>query len=161
MYSEQVETKADSPAHVGEYMIHLLRMLKVRNAMRTRYPTISPTISLRDAAEIMRMHGVRAVPVVEDSRLVGVISMEDVYKVRDRKLEDVRVNEIMVRNVIVAYPDESLLDVMHRIVENQISILPVVERGGKRLLGVVTMQCIIRAYDKAMEELKEAREEEK
>lgn len=45
--------------------------------------TISPSTSLNEAVELMRSHAVRRLPVVEDGRPIGIVSIGDLAVERD------------------------------------------------------------------------------
>lgn len=57
-----------------------LDMLTVREVMRYRSPITTPDAELYDAAALMNDWRVRLVPVIEDRRLVGIISRGDVLR---------------------------------------------------------------------------------
>jgi CBS domain-containing protein len=58
---------------------------------------------------------------------------------------------VAVRNVICAYPDENMKQVMDRLYENNVGRLPVVERKmPKKLIGIVTRTDAIYAYENYM-----------
>ncbi len=60
---------------------YLLAKLNVENIM-TRDPiTIAPTATIREAAQLMLEHKIGGVPVVEDEKLVGIITESDIVRV--------------------------------------------------------------------------------
>ena len=65
--------------------------------------------------------------------------------------------DIMTKNVIVTYPDESLHDVLHKMTTNGIGRMPVVSRQTGQLLGIVTRTDVMKAYDNVAETLTEAK----
>ncbi|MEX5721537.1 CBS domain-containing protein [Geodermatophilus maliterrae] len=58
--------------------------------MTAEVRTCVPTASVHDLARLMTEHRVRHVPVVEDGRLLGIVSIGDVVKARLDELEDER-----------------------------------------------------------------------
>jgi CBS domain-containing protein len=56
----------------------------------------------------------------------------------------------MTKNVVAVSPENSLLDVMNKIVTNNVGQLPVVEGASGRLVGIITLTDAIRAYDKVV-----------
>ncbi len=60
---------------------YLLAKLNVESIM-TRDPiTIAPTATIREAAQLMLEHKIGGVPVVEDEKLVGIITESDIFRV--------------------------------------------------------------------------------
>lgn len=57
------------------------RFYPVASAMRRDVPTVSADDSLLDAYSRMRSAGIRALPVVENGRLIGMLSMEDISEI--------------------------------------------------------------------------------
>jgi len=64
----------------------------VREVISGRVITASPDMSTREAAELMREHQVRRLPIVEDERLVGIVSIGDLAVKEGR---DSRVGETL------------------------------------------------------------------
>jgi Zn-dependent protease len=54
---------------------------RVREVMMVNFPTVSPSDSLEDANKLMQESGLKALPVLEDGRVVGVVTLEDVARV--------------------------------------------------------------------------------
>ncbi|MGH0031946.1 MAG: CBS domain-containing protein [Myxococcota bacterium] len=66
-------------------------MVTARDLMETEVLTVSPDLALSDLEEVLLRKRVQGAPVVEDGRLVGIISRSDV--VRQLKLEEERIAE--------------------------------------------------------------------
>ncbi len=62
--------------------------IAVREVMRTNMVTVSPETPTREAIEIMRTHTVGCLPVVQDGRLVGLVTESDFMEVASRLLDD-------------------------------------------------------------------------
>jgi CBS domain-containing protein len=55
------------------------RYATVRDLMQTEFPTISPDADLfKDGNRILQESGLRALPVVKDGNLVGMLTVDDV-----------------------------------------------------------------------------------
>jgi CBS domain-containing protein len=65
---------------------HALAM-EVRDVVRHQIVTISPDDSLKHAMRLMTRHRVRHLPVLEDGRLIGIVSLGDVIKYQLGKTE--------------------------------------------------------------------------
>ena len=64
-----------------------------------------------------------------------------------------RISEVMTKNPVVAYADESLLDAMDKMTNSRVGRLPVVSRDSGKLVGIVTMPDLIRAYHRIVKAL--------
>ena len=58
---------------------YLLSRLQVKEAMTKDLYTISPDATIEEAALIMRENNVGALPVVENGKLVGIITESDIF----------------------------------------------------------------------------------
>jgi CIC family chloride channel protein len=96
----------------------------------------------------------RLLPVIAaDGRLVGALSWNDVLERAARKDLDGVVDDEMHRDLVVAYPDETLRRVADRMAERHIGVLPVVERGKtEELHGLITQFDLLRARSRMLAE---------
>lgn len=154
IYVSQVTSRGDSPAHMSEYAIPFLTRIRVRDAMTRNLITVKPDSTVREAAELMMRHEVRGLPVVEDGNLVGIITFSDVLRTPPEKRDVTRVSEVMSRDVVTTYPDESLFHAFEKMIHYQVGRLPVVEAPGRRrLVGIITRGDIGRIYELKMNQL--------
>jgi CBS domain-containing protein len=78
---------------------HELPNLRVRDAMTMRVKFCAPDEDMHAAEQLMRRHRFRHVPVIEEGRVVGMLSIRDTQGLRLRESED----EIhLLRDVVVA-----------------------------------------------------------
>ncbi|MCR4419099.1 MAG: CBS domain-containing protein [Clostridia bacterium] len=94
--------------------------------------TVGPLESVARAEGLMRAHRIGGLPVLEDGRLVGIITSRDVRASHPNRL----VTDAMTRNPVVVSPQLSLWEAKEVLEKNRIERLPVVEGG--RLVGIVT-----------------------
>lgn len=139
IYENQLRSRADSPAHRGEYTIPLMQVLEVGQAMRRSVQTAMPGELAHVAEARMLDLGLRGLPVVVDGRLRGMFTMTDAF--RAERLGKLFVSDTMTAaNLVVAHPDESLHTALQRMANRGISRLPVTGReDGDRLLGILTI----------------------
>jgi CIC family chloride channel protein len=149
IYAEQVATRAESPAHRMEMSIDVLENVRVQDAMvpADKLVVVTPYQRVSEVLELIEKTGHMGFPVVMDGRLVGMVTFEDVERVpleeRDKKL----VRDIMTRELIVTYPDETLEEALIKLVDKGIGRLPVVDRNDeKKLLGIITRSDIMKAH---------------
>ncbi|MGD8563256.1 MAG: CBS domain-containing protein, partial [Desulfarculaceae bacterium] len=79
------DLKEASPSKATTLDVHelyyLLSELKVKDIMSRKVYAINPLDTVEKAAVIMLEHRVTGIPVVEDGRLVGILSQGDVFRV--------------------------------------------------------------------------------
>jgi CIC family chloride channel protein len=146
IYENQVNTRADSPAHRGEFAIPLVQAITVAEAMRTAVVTVSPAESIVEAEQRMSEHERRGLPVVLDARLVGMFTTTDALRARQEG--KLTVGEAMSRGLIVAYPSDTLHTALQRMTRAGVSRLPVVAREHpERLVGIVSTRDLAAVLD--------------
>lgn len=102
--------------------------------------TITPDISVRKALEFMAEFRVSGLPVVDNERLVGILTNRDVRFVQD--LENTRVREVMTSKNLVTVPvGTTLEEAKQHLHEHRIEKLLVVD-DNNRLRGLITMKDI-------------------
>ena len=114
--------------------------MKVKELMRTRnLVSVRPDDELAVAAQIMRWAGVRHLPVLEGTEVVGVLTERDLLRHRAEaggRGEGDLVRSFMTRPAEVITPDEEVAAACGVMVARRIGCLPVVDGG--RLVGIVT-----------------------
>ena len=116
---------------------------KVSEIMTRDVITTTPDIDVVYAFEKLMEHKISSLPVVDDGKLVGIITATDVGHnlILDKYELGTKVEEIMIRDVITISPDDSL-ETAIKIMKESISgsgilnQLPIVE-GGK-LVGIIS-----------------------
>ncbi len=149
LYEKQVPTRADSPAHRKELTVNILETITVGKAMDTDIITIDPKKKARLILDLVSTYGHKGYPVVENRKLVGIVTFEDVAKVPAEERETSTIGEIMTKNVITVTPDETL-EVAHQLlIKHAIGRLPVMSKEDPwRMIGMLTRSDIIRMHAK-------------
>ena len=101
--------------------------------------SIGPRQSLFEAQALMHSLGVRHLPVVEERRLIGVLSQSDLRLFESQKNARamlVQVEEAMVQCPYAVGPDEPAAAVLDHMLKHRIGSALIVERG--RLIGIFT-----------------------
>ncbi len=106
-------------------------------------PALSLEQTGRDAFHALNDHHVKHLPVVDDQRLVGIISEEDIF---NHKLYEPigEYNFSMMRRFAVRNTDH-LFEVMRVMGDNRLTIIPVVDAEG-RYLGLVEQNDLLRLF---------------
>jgi len=103
--------------------------------------TIRPDASIFDVAKLMRDEDIGAVPVVENEKLIGMLTDRDIVV---RALADsplsryVDARSVMSHRLLYCFADQNVEDVLENMGEMQVRRMPVVDRD-KRLVGVVSI----------------------
>jgi CBS domain-containing protein len=145
-----------------------IRELRVGDIMEENWPTLSPEQTVEDAIKLFAESSISGAPVVEDGRLVGIVTEGDLifqdadikspgfldilggiiplgdwneYRQEALKSAGVTVDEVMTREVKTVSPDDSLSEAATIMAEERIKLLPVAEE--RRLRGVVTRMDIL------------------
>jgi CIC family chloride channel protein len=149
IYENQVESRADSPAHRGEYSVPLLQKLKVKDAMSKKVITVVPDTHLSKVADIMAKNKIKGIPVVDSNNdLVGIITFTDILQVSPAQRVKKTVGTIMTKDLITTDANENLYVVFEKMTSNQVGRLLVVDPDNhKKLLGIITREDIGRVYD--------------
>ena len=119
--------------------------------------TISPDARLSDAVAKLGERRIGAMPVVEDGRVVGVISERDViYCLRDHGADVLAwpVSRVMTAPAITVDRSASVLNALAMMTRRRIRHLPVVESG--RLLGIVSIGDLVKHRIERIEQEAEA-----
>ena len=128
----------------------------------TREPvTVASTASLAEAYNLMEDQGVRRLPVVDRGVVRGIVTLSDILRVipligedgdRETRLmmSTRRVSDVMTYDPVTVQSEDTLLDVAERMLEYQVSGLPV--RDGQRLVGIITESDIFRLVIEALSE---------
>ena len=130
----------------------------VRDAMTADPRSIGKSVSVVEAARLMREQDIGSLPITDDEKLVGMITDRDitmrvVAEAADPKMTSVE--EVYSQDLISVEPDNDLGEALRLMARHQIRRLPVVENG--RLVGIVAQADIaLREIEKATGELVEA-----
>jgi CBS domain-containing protein len=142
-----------------EYAVDPLEVLFVREVMRAKVAALPAASTVAQVQQSLRTDGRQAqqlLPVVDgNGLLVGVLTRGDLHKHLQQKGEAAMVTplrELVRRDTVEAFPDEPLRFVVYRMVEKSITRLPVVERGTRRFLGLVSLDDLLKARARHLEE---------
>jgi len=127
-------------------------MMKVRNWMITDVIVVSPKDTVESAIQIMQQHSIRHLPVVEDNRLVGLVTESSLRPYLSPEKLKLPLREVMIINPITIDPEASIDEAARLIYKYKIGGLPVVSQG--KLVGIITITDILEAFIELMGILK-------
>lgn len=126
----------------------------VREIMMGSPVTLKPDETLDLANDVISLGRIRHIPIVEDGRLVGLLSERDMMgattttifglkrKSKSALLKSVLIKDVMKKKVVTVKPDTLIKDAAHLMKEKKIGCVPVVNEGA--LVGLVTTTDILR-----------------
>ena len=128
----------------------LVYELEIREVMTRDVITVTPQTAMVEFREILREHAISGTPVLEQGRLVGVISIEDLIKaLAEGKMEDT-VGQWMAQGVVTLKADEPLIQAVEHFTRYGFGRFPVVNSAGD-LVGILTQQDIVKGLLKRLE----------
>ena len=139
---------------MGEEVIVMIMFVK--EIMQKEVEKTESSTTITEAAKKMKEKGIGYLLVVENTKLVGIITEEDIVEKvvsEGKEPEETTIGDIMVKDVIHIKANKSLEEAAQLMTENKIKKLPIVE--GKKLLGIITAKDMIAAEPKMMEQLGE------
>ena len=110
----------------------------VRNAMTEDPRSIGKSVSVVEAARLMREQDIGSLPITDDEKLVGMITDRDITTRVVADATDPRmtpVGDVCSRDLISVAPDNDLQEALQLMARHQVRRLPVVEND--RLVGIV------------------------
>lgn len=120
--------------------------------------SIGPDATVFEAIQLMADKNIGALPVMEDGKLVGLVSERDYTRkvaIKGKQSRETKVREIVSSPVISVTPDHSVEDCMRLMTDQRVRHLPVLD--GEKMLGIVSIgdlvNWIITAQSAAIQQL--------
>jgi CBS domain-containing protein len=117
----------------------------IKEVMTRDVRACEPNATVADAAKVMAQEDVGPVPIVEDGRLVGIVTDRDIVVrvvAEGRDPNATTVKEIASTDLVTVSPGDDLDEALNLLAQRQVRRLPVVE--GERLVGIVAQADIAR-----------------
>lgn len=162
IYEKQVNTRADSPAHCGDFVKDHLEDVPVRDILSddVHCEYVPCNMPLRDFIPVMTATNQQNFPLVDGQGLLcGMLSINDVRNILvDRGLDNLIIlQEIADDNPATVIPDENLASALRKFTEAEVDKLPVVESSGsRRIIGMIRRRDVIGSYYRKLKEMREA-----
>ena len=121
--------------------LELLYKLRVRDVMARDLVTIRRDATMRELQRLMQARRVSGVPVVEDKRLFGIVSIEDLLQALDTHRMDEPVANFMAANVVTVEDDMPLAIVISYFNKYEYRRFPVLNARNEAV-GIVTARSI-------------------
>jgi CBS domain-containing protein len=142
-----------------------LSALLVSDYMTPNPIVVEPEDSLMHALELVRLRGVRRLPVTVGDLLVGLVTEGDLKRAEpstltdseadfNRVMEETPISRIMIQNPVTTTADSSLLEAADILLNTKYGALPVV--AGGHVVGILTDNDLIRALVDVLREARDA-----
>lgn len=130
--------------------------MSVRDFMTTKVVTVTPETPVFDAIDLMKQHEIHRLPVVQDEKLVGLITEGIIHEALPSKatslsvyelnylITKTKVKDVMLKKVETIAPDALLEQAIDQMRKKNIAVLPVLEK--EQLVGIITNNDIFDAF---------------
>jgi CBS domain-containing protein len=114
--------------------------IRCRDIMTSSVKTATRENTLQEVSVLMRDGDMGSVPVVEDGRLVGIVTDRDIVvrSVADGTDPSASVAEAMTTDIFSVRPDDFVFEAIRLMGDKQVRRVPVVDESGK-LAGIIAM----------------------
>ncbi|HUV56621.1 MAG TPA: CBS domain-containing protein [Dehalococcoidales bacterium] len=121
----------------------------IREYMVTPVITVTPDTLIDDALRTMHQHHIRRLPVVDEGKLVGLLTRNGLREATPSsaiplsiwgthyQLSKMKVRDVMITDVITVTPDTSVEEASALVEKHRIGTLPVIDES-KNLVGIIT-----------------------
>jgi tRNA nucleotidyltransferase (CCA-adding enzyme) len=139
--------RGKSLKEVREELQHLLHehvrpAVTVREIMSFGVRTVQPSTTVAQAAEWMQLYGHEGFPVVQDRRVVGILSRREIDRAMRLGLENAAIAMYMTKGQIQVHADDAVETLQKVMVERGVGQVPVVSDTGE-VIGIVTRTDLI------------------
>jgi Zn-dependent protease len=126
-----------------------LARVRVSDVMQSEVSAVQPETTLADAVEVMFKARYHDALVETDGIFQGIVVWDDIMKVKPEQRSSLLIGQMPLKCFSV-WQDDSVLEAYRIMTQERIDLLPVVDKEAPtKVVGVVTSECIARAYEKA------------
>lgn len=127
---------------IDEQVLEVRRVKKYESWIVYNPITISPDKTVAEAISLMREHNYSGIPVVDQRKLVGILTNRDVRFIEDQNM-NVKVSEVMTKDKLVTVREQGVnsASAMKLLHENRIEKLLVVDENSC-CIGLITVKDI-------------------
>ena len=113
---------------------------RCREIMTGNVKTASREMSLQEVARLMREGDMGAMPVVEDNKLVGIVTDRDIVvrAIADGREASTAIGDVMTTEIFSVKPDDFVFEAIRLMGDKQVRRIPVITENGE-LAGIIAM----------------------
>jgi tRNA nucleotidyltransferase (CCA-adding enzyme) len=142
-------TLTEAHDRLVETLKEMVRHKKVaRDAMVYPVKTVEPDRTLEEAGEILTRYNLNMLPVLQNEKVIGLISKQVVERAVYHGLKSSRVKEYMTTEFSIVSPDTPFSRVQALVIGQDQSLLPVIEKD--RLVGAISVGDVMRILQEEM-----------
>ena len=156
-YGRRDRSITDHDANAINRVEELSYDLKVREVMTVNLHIASPEMPLSQVLEILRVNHISGVPVVKESQLIGILSLEDIVHAMQKNELSAPVSQYMSTKLTTVASYDPIVSAMQKFSDSRLGRLPVLDEANK-LVGMITKGDITRGILVALQ--KDYKEEE-
>ena len=107
--------------------------------------SIGPNAMVGDVIQLMDEKNVGALPVLNEDRLVGIVSERDCTRraiLKGKSFKETPVSDIMTKQVLTVTPTDSITECMEIMTANRVRHLPVLE--GTNMVGILSVGDVLK-----------------
>jgi acetoin utilization protein AcuB len=136
--------------------------MTVAEIMTTEVITAGMDDTLGGIRKVFELHHCNHIPIIEENRLVGIVSDRDVLRGLSPNVDSVRADnralntlkkkahQVMTRQVHTISPDDTIENAVTIFLEKQCSCLPVLDQSG-RVVGILTKTDLLKCLRSQMQ----------
>ena len=128
----------------SEVVMELLQRFKVRDVMKRKVLSVARATTLREAQRVMRENRISGVPVAENGRLYGIVSVNDIINALDGGWIDETCERHMATSLVVLEAGMPLAYALRYFNNYTYGRFPVLD-AERRLVGIVSQRDVMRA----------------
>lgn len=129
----------------------IFQELRVSEVMTKNIITVTPQDSMRHVQELLRVHRISGTPVLQDQKLIGIVSIMDLIRALEAGCIEQSVAEWMTTQVDVLYADEHITSAIRKLQRTGFGRFPVVDRNTDQMIGILTQGDIIKGTLKQLD----------
>jgi CBS domain-containing protein/anti-sigma regulatory factor (Ser/Thr protein kinase) len=129
----------------------LVYEIRVGDVMKDNVITVDPESRMSQLRNILREKRISGTPVVDEGKLVGIISIDDFIRWQAEREPDCPIGEKMTRDVQTLYADEPLIHAVNKFEQLGFGRFAVLDRQDKKLRGIITKGDIVEGLLKKLE----------
>ncbi|NHI90968.1 MAG: CBS domain-containing protein [Candidatus Lokiarchaeota archaeon] len=131
------------------YYTDLYDDIEVSEVMNKNVATIDEEMPIFELLEKIEMEQHMGYPVLnKEKELIGIVAFSDVRKAILDGNKEILAKDLCKRKLISSFPDETIHDIMIKMLKHDIGRLPVVDRRNpKKILGIITRSDIVKAHE--------------
>ncbi|SDB35917.1 acetoin utilization protein AcuB [Streptococcus henryi] len=130
--------------------------MPVKDFMTKKVVYVSPDTTVAHAADMMRDQGLRRLPVIENDKLVGLVTEGTMAEASPSKatslsiyemnylLNKTKIRDVMIKNVVTVSQYARLEDAIYLMMKHHVGVLPVVDN--EQVYGIITDKDVFKAF---------------